>query len=196
MKPSTAICLIGLSVAISFQISSPLLSIYAKEYLNATIPEIGIIISAFFIASAFSKLPIGIFIRGKAVLSALITGLLLIFIVPIFYVNLSKPYLLALLRIMHGLGSTMYVTSALTLSALIVNPESRDSALANYTASVSIGLAIGPTMGSFFVMSLGVKRTIAFSSIPAFFAFLLSIVFFKKQLVYKIDKKDYKLSYK
>ncbi|MEM3754838.1 MAG: MFS transporter, partial [Candidatus Bathyarchaeia archaeon] len=81
-------------------------------------------------------------------------------------------------------------------SALIVNPESRDSALANYTASVSIGLAIGPTMGSFFVMSLGVKRTIAFSSIPAFFAFLLSIVFFKKQLVYKIDKKDYKLSYK
>jgi MFS family permease len=66
MKPLTAICLIGLSAAISFQISSPLLSIYAKEYLNATIPEIGVIVSAFFLASAFSKLPIGIFIRSKA----------------------------------------------------------------------------------------------------------------------------------
>jgi hypothetical protein len=75
MKPLTVICLIGLSIAISFQISSPLLSIYAKEYLNATIPEIGVIVSAFFMASAFSKLPIGIFIRSKATSLALIVGL-------------------------------------------------------------------------------------------------------------------------
>ena len=197
MKPLTAICLIGLSAAISFQISSPLLSIYAKEYLNATIPEIGVIVSAFFLASAFSKLPIGIFIRSKATSLVLIVGLFLIFIMPLFYVNLSSPYLLALSRAVHGLGSTMYVTSALTLTALIVNPKSRDSALAKYTAFVSIGLAIGPTVGSFLVMMLGVKGTIAFSIIPALFAFLLSINFLKNPLVYKIDvNDDHKLSHK
>jgi len=190
MDPLTIICLIGLSIAISFQILNPLLSIYAKEYLSATIPEIGVIISAFFIAAAISKLPMGLFIRGKKTVLALITGLFLISIIPFFYIVLPIPYLLALLRAIHGLGSAMYVTSALTFTALIVNPESRDLALAKYTAFVSIGLAIGPTLGSFCVTLLGVKGTIAFSIIPALFAFLLSFHFLRNPIAHRISIND------
>ncbi|MEM2896828.1 MAG: MFS transporter [Candidatus Bathyarchaeia archaeon] len=194
MRPLTIVCLIGLSAAISFQISSPLLSIYAKEYLNASIPEVGIIVSAFFIASAFSKLPIGMLVRSRATVLALMIGLFLVAIMPFFYVNLSAPYLLAFSRAVHGLGSAMYVTSALTFTALIVSPESRDSALAKYTAFVSVGLAFGPIVGSFCVTLLGVKGTIAFSIIPALLAFFLSTRFFKNPLTYKISIDDEKFS--
>lgn len=140
-------------------ILNPIISVYARDYINATVAEIGLIVSVFFIVSIFFKPIVGLYCQGMRTLYALWIGLALMTFPTIELALVESPIVFGVLRIIQGIGNSMLWAPAMTLVTLTSTRESRERDISNYSFLVSVGMSLGPALGSMGVATLGMRNT-------------------------------------
>ncbi|MDD1679634.1 MAG: MFS transporter [Methanomicrobiales archaeon] len=121
--------------------------------------------TAYLLASAIFLVPFGriadIYGRKKVFVSGLsiftFSSLLMVFSI--------SPLMIILLRIVQGMGSALIFGTAVAILTSSTPPQRRGRALGIYTASVYLGLTLGPFLGGFMTQHLG-WRSIFLINVP------------------------------
>jgi len=193
MPPSPLILIpvISLMASMSSQFVNPIIAVYARDYLNATVVEIGLIVSVFSIASIISTPIIGLYCQGIRTLYAFWLGLALIAFPTIGMALVKSPIIFVVLRIFQGIGNSMFWAPGMTLVALISTKERLGRDLSNYSFVISIGMSLGPAFGSMSVATFGARISFLVPSAIMLIGFLLGIILvrhrelFRKRLNYE-----------
>jgi len=181
------ICLISFFSVSSFSLVSPILSLYAKDFAKATIFEVGIITSAFFVASTSVKIPLGILGGGRRTPFTFALSLLLLMILPYSYTLAETSIGLALVRMAHGVAFALSVTVSLILTPLTVPEQVRNRAVATYSVVTGIGLVTGSAAGTLSVVVWGLRSGFYVASGLAAPGFILGYEFTRR--LYSIEKR-------
>ena len=83
---------------------NPIIAIYVKQFLNASLSEVGIVVSATFAASFLVKLPLGLILAGKRLYHITIISVLIMTMMPIAYAYATSVSSIIVLRVIHGFG--------------------------------------------------------------------------------------------
>lgn len=184
-KDSTAILLvlstIAFTIATSNLLLNPIISIYSTQYAGATLQEAGLIVSAFSITSLFTRPLIGFFIREKKLVFTIILGLFLMVVAPSGMVLLNTPASMAFFRMIQGLGNAMIWAPNLTLIVLSSSNIRRDRNISWYTTITSIGMTLGPTIGTLSNSILGMRNTFFLATGVALIGVLSGLFLFQKR---------------
>ncbi len=167
-SPHFIMCLIAFNSNASFSAISPILALYAKEIVGASILEVGLFVSIFFMASAVSKVPFGILAGGKRSVLIFLLGLIIFASCPVAYVLFPDINFLILFRALHGFSYTIIFIMSLTLASLTVPSIEKDAGVGTYSASLSLGLMAGPAVSSVGVSLLGIRNTFNLAAILGF----------------------------
>jgi DHA1 family multidrug resistance protein-like MFS transporter len=142
--------LLGLSVI------APILPDYAETF-NVNYTLVGLVVAAFGIARMFIDLPAGYLAQRFNKKSLMLVGLLIVSSSSII-AGLAQNYLTLLVaRIIEGLGSAIYVTTATIFIALVASPERRGLLMSIYSGFLLLGAIFGPSFGGFIADSYGIN---------------------------------------
>jgi len=166
--------IMGFSISASNLMLNPIISVYARDYAGATMAEVGIIVSAFSIISMFSSPMIGFYVGVRKIFLMPILGLFLMVISPLGMAFVSTPLSLAFFRLIQGLGNAMIWAPCMTLVILISSDARRNENIGRYTTVTSLGMTIGPTIGTLGNSILGIRNTFLLASVMALVGFLYS----------------------
>jgi MFS family permease len=155
-------------VILGISIVSPVLPQYALSF-SIPVALIGWAVSAFALARLFMDVPAGFLADRFGRKINMIAGLILIILSSVG-AGLATSYpLLILARIVEGVGSALYVTSATTWVAQISAGESRGRYMSLYSALIFAGTSFGPTIGGYSAVHFGLKAPIFIYAAFAFF---------------------------
>ncbi|WP_455369856.1 MFS transporter [[Eubacterium] cellulosolvens] len=185
LSPFAIICLIQFFAVSSFSLVSPILSIYAKDSINASIVEIGIITSVFFIASSSIKLPLGILGGGRRTPLLFTISLFLLIVVPFTYILISSWIGLAIVRLIHGIAFALVLAISYILVPLTVREHLRHQAVATFSVLSGIGLLTGSGVGTLIVAFGNLIYVFYLASILGVPGFILGSIFSYK--LYSIE---------
>jgi len=157
-----------------------ILAIYLHDHLSASLVEIGVIVSAFFIASAISKLFIG-FAFSDWPTYVVITSFCVMSLTSFTYTIANSVALMILLRLIHGFSWGMYLVAALTLTTTLVSKVDQSASVVYFTSATALGLAFGPAMGAITLAFLSIKKVFLMSSIITFAGFFITLSLRKKK---------------
>lgn len=177
LSPFAIICLIQFFAVSSFSLISPILSMYAKDFINASIIEIGIITSIFFIASSSIKLPLGILGGGRRTPLLFSISLFFLMSVPFTYVLVDSWIGLALIRLIHGIAFALVITISFILIPLTVREHLRHQAIATSSVLAGIGLLTGSGVGTLIVAFGDLRYVFYLASILGVPGFIFGSVF-------------------
>jgi MFS family permease len=135
------------------------ISIYAREYVGATVAEVGLIFAAWSILSMFAKPIVGRYFYGTRLLYAPAAASILLSASAIGMALSPTPLFLALFRVFQGLGNSLLWGPTVTLVALSAPDKDRDRMIGRYTLATSVGLTLGPVIASANVAFLGMRST-------------------------------------
>jgi DHA1 family multidrug resistance protein-like MFS transporter len=161
-------------VILGISIVSPVLPQYALSF-SIPMALIGWAVSAFALARLFMDVPAGFLADRFGRKINMIIGLILI-IMSSVGAGLATSYpLLILARIVEGLGSALYVTSATTWVAQISAGEARGRYMSLYSALIFAGTSFGPTIGGYSAVHFGLNAPFFIYGGFAFFGLLATI---------------------
>jgi len=170
--------MMGFSYIASSSVIAPILSIYVKEGINASVEMVGLVTAMFFIASAFAKISVGVLAGGKKTTTFLLLAFVVFSVCPALYPLTDSIIMLIVLRATQGFAYAFIGTASLVLAALAISSVERDKGVGTYTASLSLGLLAGPAITTFSIPLFGVSNTFYFASlmgsIGIFAAFVLN----------------------
>jgi DHA1 family multidrug resistance protein-like MFS transporter len=161
-------------VILGISIVSPVLPQYALSF-SIPVALIGWAVSAFALARLFMDVPAGFLADRFGRKINMIAGLILIILSSVG-AGLATSYpLLILARIVEGVGSALYVTSATTWVAQISAGESRGRYMSLYSALIFAGTSFGPTIGGYSAVHFGLNAPFFIYAAFAFFGLLATI---------------------
>jgi DHA1 family multidrug resistance protein-like MFS transporter len=170
--------MMGFSYIASSSVIAPILSIYVKDIVNASVEIVGLVTATFFIASALAKTSLGVFAGGKKTITFLLFAFVIFSVCPALYPLTDSVVMLIVLRATQGFAYAFIGTASLILAALAISSVERDKGVGTYTASLSLGLLAGPAITTFSIPLFGVRNTFYFASLTGFVgvfaAFLLN----------------------
>jgi MFS family permease len=188
-KPSLSlmalISIISLVASTSGQILNPIVAVYARDTLNASIAQIGLIVSAFFFVSIISKPLIGLSCRGIKTLYFLWTALALMAFPTIGMALTDSPSIFGVLRIFQGIGNSMFWAPGMTLIALLSSRDKLERNLNNYSFLISIGMSLGPAIGSMSVAALGTRYSFFLSALIMLSGFMIGTLLMRKRQYFR-----------
>jgi MFS family permease len=153
------------------------LSIYAREYVGASVAEVGLIFAAWSLLSLIAKPLVGMYCHGPRLLTAPVAASIFFLISPLGMALAPTPLVLALFMLIHGLGSALNWGPTATLAALLTDDEGRDDMINRYTLSNSIGMTLGPGIAAV----LEVRQTILSAAIVAGFSLILGFTLLRRR---------------
>ena len=161
-------------VILGVSIISPVLPEYALSF-SISVALIGWAISAFALARMFMDVPAGFLGDRFGRKINMIFGLVLIIISSV-WAGLAPNYLLLIAsRVVEGLGSALYITSATTWVAQVSVGESRGRYMSLYSGLIFAGTAFGPTIGGFSAAHIDLRAPFFIYAAFAFFGLLATI---------------------
>lgn len=173
LSPLTALCLVAFSVNTSTQMVTPIIALYSQESLRATIDQVGLVISAFFVASIVTKLPLGLFGTRLNPARVMPYALCLMMLATLLYYYAPDVIVFTIARILSGIAFALFAISTMTVSAYV--SANRERAVGLYTSSLALGLMAGPALGTLFVTAIGTPSTILLSAAPLVVAMVVSL---------------------
>jgi fucose permease len=60
------LAVVALLPVLSTQMIDPLLAVFSRDYVNSSVADVGLIISAFYLSSLFVKIPVASIIRSRS----------------------------------------------------------------------------------------------------------------------------------
>jgi len=170
--------MMGFSYIASFSVVAPILSIYMRDGMKASVEMIGLVTAIFFVASSLTKISLGIFAGGKKTITLMLLAFVILSICPALYSRTDSILMLIVLRSAHGFAYSFVGTASLILAALAISSVERDKGVGTYAASLSLGLLAGPAITTVSIPFFGVSNTFYFASlvgsIGIFAAFFLN----------------------
>jgi MFS family permease len=143
-------------VILGVSIVSPILPQYALSF-DIPVALVGWAISAFALARLVTDIPAGFLADRFGRKKVMISGLVLV-IVASFAAGIATTYgWLIVSRIVAGLGSALYMTSATTWVAQVSAGSARGRYMSLYTGLVFAGTAFGPTIGGYVAARFGLN---------------------------------------
>lgn len=158
----------GFSYIASSSVIAPILSIYAKDVISATVEMVGLVTAIFFIASALAKISLGVLAGGKKTITSLLFAFVIFSICPALYPLTNSILVLIVLRAAQGFAYAFIGTASLILAALAISSLERDKGVGTYTASLSLGFLAGPAITAFSIPLFGIPNTFYFASLMGF----------------------------
>ena len=142
--------LLGLSVI------APILPYYAETFhVNYTL--VGLVVAAFGIARMFLDLPAGFLAQRFNKKNLMLLGLILVSTSSIMAGFAQDYWMLLTARVIEGLGSAIYVTTATIFIALVTTPERRGFLMSIYSGFLLLGAIFGPSFGGFIADTYGIN---------------------------------------
>ncbi|MGC8849183.1 MAG: MFS transporter [Candidatus Bathyarchaeia archaeon] len=153
----------GFMATASLQVIAPVIPIYFREELGVPLGLVGLLVPLLFLSSAAGKILITFYLREGGVPNALLTGCILMASSPILYLFAGSPLQAGLVRILHGLGFSLFSTAGLSLASF-TSSRDRDRSIGLYTLALSLGLMVGPGIGSLGLKFLGLRSAFLLAS--------------------------------
>jgi DHA1 family multidrug resistance protein-like MFS transporter len=136
-------------------IIAPILPEYAETFkVNYTL--VGLVVAAFGIARMFLDLPAGFLAQRFNKKNLMLLGLILVSSSSIMAGFAQNYWMLLVARIIEGLGSAIYVTTATIFIALVTTPERRGFLMSIYSGFLLLGSIFGPSFGGFIADTYGI----------------------------------------
>ncbi|MFO7997185.1 MAG: MFS transporter, partial [Dehalococcoidia bacterium] len=143
-------------VILGVSIISPVLPQYALSF-GIPVALVGWAIAGFALARVVTDIPAGFLADRWGRKRPMILGLVLI-ILSAAWAGIAGNYtLLILSRVVGGIGSALYMTSATTWVAHVSAGKSRGRYMSLYTGLVFAGTAFGPTIGGYTAARFGLN---------------------------------------
>jgi DHA1 family multidrug resistance protein-like MFS transporter len=161
-------------VILGISIVSPVLPQYALSF-SIPVALIGWVISAFALARMFMDVPAGFLADRFGRKINMMVGLILIILSSVGAGLASSYSWLILARIVEGVGSALYVTSATTWVAQISAGEARGRYMSLYSGLIFAGTSFGPTIGGYAAVHFGLNAPFFMYAGFAFFGLLATI---------------------
>lgn len=187
MTPHLTMCLMGFSYIASSSVIAPILSIYVKDVIKASVDMIGLVTAMFFVVSAIAKIVLGVFAGGKKTISFLLFAFLIFSVCPLLYPVTNSIHLLIILRIVQGLAYASIGTASLILAGLTISSVERDKGMGAYTASLSLGFLAGPAITTFSIPLFGVQNTFYFAGLMGFIGVYAAFILNRE--IFSIEEK-------
>ncbi len=168
------ICLGVLVTFLGLGVVTPVRNLYAEQ-TGSTPAEIGWQTAAFLGATVLFLLPCGWLTDRFGRQKMLVSGLALHGIIAILYLLFPNPWVFIALRFIEGVGAAALIPAARAYLGDVTAPERRGEAYGAFSAAVSVGLLIGPGLGSELAL-LGYPAPFIVSSVMAFTVMTLCIL--------------------
>jgi DHA1 family multidrug resistance protein-like MFS transporter len=137
-------------------VMAPVLPQYALSF-EVSLALVGWAVSAFALARLFTDLPAGVLSDRFGEKRVMELGLGLIILSSPICALANNFWMLIAGRIVGGIGSAVYMTSALTCVAHASTAQNRGRLMAIYSTVNMMGLVFGPTVGGFSASYFGLR---------------------------------------
>jgi MFS family permease len=169
-------------------IISPIIPNYASD-LGATGIYIGLIYSSFSLSRAILQTPVGRLADSYSKKKIIIVGLISYALISIFYTMVTSPETLIIVRILHGVGSSMMMPVAMAY-AIKLTPKGEEGKYMGYlNTALFTGYGAGPFIGGYIYESYSVVRAFQTMSILVIISLVLTIIFVPDEKELDLGKK-------
>jgi DHA1 family multidrug resistance protein-like MFS transporter len=161
-------------VILGISIISPVLPQYALSF-SIPVALVGWAVSAFALARLVMDIPAGFLADRFGRKRNMIVGLVLIILSSIAAGTANDYAWLIFARIVEGIGSALYITSATTWVAQVTAGESRGRYMSLYTGLIFAGTSFGPTIGGYTAAHFGLNAPFFAYAIFAFVGLMATL---------------------
>jgi DHA1 family multidrug resistance protein-like MFS transporter len=157
----TFLRVVGLGVAtalmtLSHGIVSPVLPLYAQSF-GVSLSLVGLLVAGFGIARLLANLPAGILAGRLGRRRVLFLGAVVSALGGVLSGLAGSFEHLVVARMLNGIGSALFITSALTYVADVSTPATRGRYMSVYQSCFLLGITLGPVPGGFLADLIGLR---------------------------------------
>lgn len=157
----TFLRVVGLGVAtalmtLSHGIVSPVLPLYAQSF-GVSLSLVGLLVAGFGIARLLANLPAGILAGRLGRRRVLFLGAVVSALGGVLSGLAGSFEHLVVARMLNGIGSALFITSALTYVADVSTPATRGRYMSVYQSCFLLGITLGPIPGGFLADLIGLR---------------------------------------
>ncbi|HEY8139945.1 MAG TPA: MFS transporter [Nitrososphaera sp.] len=190
IKPGVvALSLVSLIVMMGSSMATPSLALYAGHYLGANELLVGAVIAGFAIGRLIFDVPSGFLADRLGLHRTMILGLgvlvgaaLLAGLAPSYWILFSA-------RILEGIGSSIYVSAAVSFILLSSESSKRATTMGTYQSILMLGPIVGPIVGAPIAVLYGYNSPyLAFAVMMAVALGVISM--FSKKGRFRLDRID------
>jgi MFS family permease len=145
---------------------------YYFSSLGIGMADLGFMMATYAYVNAAGMFPASVLSERWGRRKFLIIGLTIATVAPLLYPFATDLWVLYLICILHGLGSTLFVPTAMAVVMDLSEPGEFGRSIGWYTASVQLGLMAGPLAGAYILQQFGFAAAYATCSLMP----LLSLV--------------------
>jgi len=154
---------------------APILPSYAESF-QVNYAMVGLVISSFAVARVFIDIPAGFLGRKYDKKVIMIFGLILIVLSSILAGTAPTYSILILARVIEGVGSALYVTSATVFLAQIAGTERRGQLMSVYSGMLLLGSIFGPSFGGIIASIYDIRAPFFAYAIAAGFGIVPTLI--------------------
>jgi MFS family permease len=171
-----AVSLISLIVMMGATMVTPSLTLYAKEGFSDNGFIIGAIVAGYAIGRVITDIPSGFLTDRIGISKTMKIGLGIQIVSSIFAGIAPNYWILFLMRVTEGIGSSIYVNAAVTYVLLSNQSSRRGTVMGIYQSIMMTGITIGPMFGAFISSTYGLNAS--YFAYAAVLVVAMIIVFF------------------
>ena len=154
-----AVSLISLIVMMGATMVTPSLTLYAKEGFSDNGFIIGAIVAGYAIGRVITDIPSGFLTDRIGISKTMKIGLGIQILSSIFAGIAPNYWILFLMRVTEGIGSSIYVNAAVTYVLLSNQSSRRGTVMGIYQSIMMTGITIGPIFGAFIASTYGLNAS-------------------------------------
>lgn len=154
-----AVSLISLIVMMGATMVTPSLTLYAKEGFSDNGFIIGAIVAGYAIGRVITDIPSGFLTDRIGISKTMKIGLLIQILSSILAGIAPNYWILFLMRVTEGIGSSIYVNAAVTYVLLSNQSSRRGTVMGIYQSIMMTGITIGPMFGAFIANTYGLNAS-------------------------------------
>jgi MFS family permease len=170
------VSLISLIVMMGATMVTPSLTLYAKEGFSDNGFIIGAIVAGYAIGRVITDIPSGFLTDRIGISKTMKIGLGIQIVSSIFAGIAPNYWILFLMRVTEGIGSSIYVNAAVTYVLLSNQSSRRGTVMGIYQSIMMTGITIGPMFGAFIASTYGLNAS--YFAYAAVLVVAMIIVFF------------------
>jgi MFS family permease len=170
------VSLISLIVMMGATMVTPSLTLYAKEGFSDNGFIIGAIVAGYAIGRVITDIPSGFLTDRIGISKTMKIGLVIQILSSILAGIAPNYWILFLMRVTEGIGSSIYVNAAVTYVLLSNQSSRRGTVMGMYQSIMMTGITIGPIFGAFIANTYGLNAS--YFAYAAVLVVAMIIVFF------------------
>jgi len=155
---------------------TPSLTLYAKEGFSDNGFIIGAIVAGYAIGRVITDIPSGFLTDRIGISKTMKIGLVIQILSSILAGIAPNYWILFLMRVTEGIGSSIYVNAAVTYVLLSNQSSRRGTVMGIYQSIMMTGITIGPIFGAFIASTYGLNAS--YFTYAAVLVVAMIIVFF------------------